>query len=212
MAAGGRSPSQGSLPSSDGGDASNPAEVAAAAMGGRQQSGAASDARLQQLMEVEGEQAAGEQQKQQMLSLQPKSHWLQLAEQYVSTAGSDAARTSAAAEQQQVLQQQQDTQRAPPATQAASAAAGAVGDAAGAGGGTAGGGGSSSSCSSMAESSSSLLTAVGSVDTPEQGLVVYKAFLQTASDMLMAAHAQQAAGDAGAGDTARATVCGQPPA
>lgn len=51
--------------------------------------------------------------------------------------------------------------------------------------------------SETTESSSSVLSELGSVDTPEQGLVVYKAFLQKASELLALAQKQQQEGHAG---------------
>jgi hypothetical protein len=50
--------------------------------------------------------------------------------------------------------------------------------------------------SSTAESVS-VLAEMGSVDTPEQGLVIYKAFLQKASEMLALAQQQQQQGEMG---------------
>jgi hypothetical protein len=64
--------------------------------------------------------------------------------------------------------------------------------------GSAGGGGGAGAGAgaAAAECSSGLLSDVGSVDTAEQGLVIYKAFLQRAGAMLDAAAQQRRAGDA----------------
>lgn len=130
-----------------------------------------------------------------LLSLQDETNWLQMAQLYV-----DAPQLVCPSMQQmqhqheQLLQQsfvtgQGNTARTwltPPMAAALSTAA--VTECAQAQESAS----LSSVCpSSTAESGSSVLSELGSVDTPEQGLMVYKAFLQRASEMLAMAQQQQ---------------------
>jgi len=174
--------------------------------------GASSDIFLQTLMlsSFEGQQPAAAAIKQEppgaavetqmpqpprpaLLSLQDEAHWLQMAQRYV-----DAPQLMCPSMEQvqhqheQLLQQsfvtgQGNTARTwltPPMAAALSTAA--VTECA-----LAQESPSSVCPSSMAESGTSVLSELGSVDTPEQGLMVYKAFLQRASEMLAVAQQQQ---------------------
>lgn len=114
-----------------------------------------------------------------LLSLQNEQHWLAMAERYLQ-AGPQPEQTSLQAAAVA------GACSAAPAASASSAAAAGVGACAAApsmSGGV--------SPSETAESGSSVLSELGSVDTAEQGLVIYKAFLQKASEMLALAQQQQ---------------------
>jgi hypothetical protein len=121
------------------------------------------------------------------LSLQHEDHWLQMAQRYLEVP-------------QQQQQQQSCSQGAAADTEPS--AAGASARCAAEPAGQAGQACSSLSAggalpSSTAESGSSVLAELGSVDTAEQGLVIYKSFLHKASEMLALAQQQQQQGDLG---------------
>lgn len=125
-----------------------------------------------------------------LISLQNEDHWLQMAQRYLDCPES----------QQQQEGDQQDDQHAQGQIPASAAAPvqhresgqGTRSEAEG----TEGAAACSMSPSSTAESVS-VLAEMGSVDTPEQGLVIYKAFLQKASEMLALAQQQQQQGEMG---------------
>ena len=154
-----------------------------------QQQGAAPTAAGIKQENQEAPQQHQQQTQHKLLSLQDEAHWLQLAQQYVD-----------------MQQQQQQPKSAPElpaeasgvtttegtcfkAAAAAAATCGTAANAAVTGQTPAVSGGIPPS--STAESGSRILADLGSVDTAEQGLVIYKAFLQKASELLALAQQQQ---------------------
>lgn len=122
-----------------------------------------------------------------LLSLQNEQHWLAMAERYLQ-AGPQPEQTSLAAAAVA------GACCAAPAAPASSGAAAGEDLCAAAGRSSSG----VVSPSETAESlGSSVLSELGSVDTAEQGLVIYKAFLQKASEMLALAQQQQQQSQAG---------------
>lgn len=115
-----------------------------------------------------------------LLSLQNEQHWLAMAERYLQ-AGPQPEQTSLQAAA--VAGARSAAAPAAPASSSAAACEGACAAAPSTSGGA--------SPSETAESGCSVLSELGSVDTAEQGLVIYKAFLQKASEMLALAQQQQ---------------------